>query len=31
MWDDQTFKGPFEISREVNAGEIQDIIRNTGA
>ena len=31
MWGDQTFKDPFEISRKVDAGEIQDIIRNTGA
>ena len=31
MWDDQTFKALFEISRRVDAGEIQDIIWNTGA
>ena len=31
MWDDQTFKDPFKISRKVNASEIQEIIWNTGA
>ena len=30
MWDDQTFKAPFEISRRVDASEIQDIIGTQG-
>ena len=30
-WEDQTFSSPFRMSQRVDADEIQEILRNTGA